>query len=45
MFEYYPEYHENEHFYTVYGKKIIKHKTLEENGVRNSDIIILNIIE
>ncbi len=39
----YPEYNDGEdNFFTVNGKKILKYKTLEENGIKNSDVILLN---
>ena len=45
LLESYPEYQEYENFYTFNGKKINKNKTLEENGIGNSNIIVLNFIE
>ena len=38
----YPEYSDSDSFFTVNGKLINKFKTLEENQIHNSDIIILN---
>ena len=42
IYKKYPEYTENENFFILNGKKINKYKTLEQNGVKNNDIIILN---
>ena len=40
----YPEYSETNNYFVVNGNRIQKFKTLEENNIRNSDIIILNQI-
>ena len=45
LYKDYPEYQEEENFFTVNGIKIIKSKSLEENKIKNNDIIILNKIE
>ena len=37
------EYKESENFFTLNGLKINKNKTLEENNIKNSDEIILNV--
>ena len=42
IYKKYPEYTENENFFILNGKKINRYKTLEQNGVKNNDIIILN---
>ena len=42
LYDQYPEYQESENYFTVNGIKIIKSKTLEENKIKNSDIITLN---
>jgi len=39
------EYKEYENFFTFNGLKINKNKTLEENNIKNSDVIILNVID
>ena len=39
----FPEYKESENFFTFNGVKINKNKTLEENNIKNSDVIILNV--
>jgi len=39
------EYKESENFFTFNGLKINKNKTIEENNIKNSDVIILNVID
>ncbi len=39
--EEYIEYKEVENYFLVRGRKINRYETLEENGIRNSDIITL----
>ena len=39
------EYKESENFFTFNGLKINKNKTVEENNIKNSDVIVLNIID
>ena len=41
----FPEYKESENFFTFNGLKINKNKTVEENNIKNSDVIILNVID
>ena len=44
LYKDYPEYKKGEkNFFTVNGNKIDKYKTLEENGIKNSDVILINI--
>ena len=45
FYEAYPDYIETENFFTLNGKKINKYKTLEENNIKNNDIILLNVFE
>ena len=45
LYKIYPEYIETEHFFTARGNKINKYKTMDQNNIRYSDIIILNQIE
>ena len=40
----YPEYSETNNYFVVNGNRIQKFKTLDENNIHNSDIIILNKI-
>ena len=43
--EEYKEFKKTENFFIVNGKKINRFETLEENGIKNSDIITLNQID
>lgn len=45
LYEVYPELTETENYYLAQGKKINKYKTLEENNIKDNDIIILNKID
>ena len=42
LYEKYPEYIENENYFTVNGIRINKYKTFEQNNIKYSDIILLN---
>ena len=44
LYESYPEYSENDNFFILNGRKINRYKSLESNGIKNNDIIILNEI-
>ena len=43
--EEYKEFKQTENYFIVNGKKINRFETLEENGIKNSDIITLNQID
>ena len=45
LFKKYPEYRENDCFFIVNGNKINTHKTIEENKIKENDVIMMNIIE
>ena len=45
LYDYYPEYTENENYFTFNGIKINKYKTLEENKIKNNNVVILNTID
>jgi len=45
LYKKYPEYSENENFFLLNGKKINRYKTLEENGIKNNDKIMLNVFD
>jgi len=47
LYKEYPQYIENdaENYFLVNGRKIYRYKSLDENGIHNSDIIILNKID
>ena len=42
VYENYPQYRYNENFFTVNGNKINKYLNLEQNKIKNNDIILLN---
>ena len=42
LYEKFPEYEDSVNYFTVNTNRINKYKTLEENKIKNSDIIILN---
>ena len=41
----YPEYKEEQTFFTVNGRAINKYYTLDENKIKDNDVILLNIID
>ena len=41
LYQKYPEYLESENYFLINGKKINKYRILEENNIKNSDIITL----
>ena len=41
LYDIYPEYIENENYFIVNGNKINKNKTIEQNNIKYSDIVIL----
>ena len=43
LYEKYPEFIESDNYFTVNGKIINKYKTIEQNKINDSDIIVLNI--
>jgi len=45
LYKKYPEYAEHENFFLVKGNKVNKFKTLEQNGIKDNDVIILMEIE
>ena len=44
LYKIYCQYKEMENYFTLNGIKIDKHKTLDENKIKNKDIIILNVV-
>ena len=44
LYKEFPKYSENENYFLLNGKKINRYKTLEQNGVKNGDTIMLNEI-
>ena len=45
LYENYKEFYETENYFTFNGKKVHKYKSLDENNIKNNDIIMLNTIE
>ena len=45
LYRKFPEYKETENYFLVNGKKINKYKTIEENNIKNNDVLTLNIID
>ena len=45
LYEVYPQYEEEENYFTANGIKITKSKTLKENGIKYSNIILMIPIE
>ena len=45
LYEDFKEFYESENYFTVNGNKIHKLKSLDENKIKNNDVIILNIID
>ena len=43
LYDKYPKYMETENYFLVGGKKIFRNKTLEQNNIKNNDIITLVI--
>ena len=43
IYEKYPKYYETENYFLVGGKTIDKHKSLEQNNIKNNDVIMLLI--
>ena len=41
IYEMFNEYSEKENYFTLKGNKINRNKTLEENGIKDKDIIIM----
>ena len=45
LYEEYKDYEELETYFTVNGKRINRHKSLDDNQIKNNDIIMLNVVE
>ena len=43
LYEKYPKYRETENFFIVGGRRVNKCKTLEDNKIRNNDVLTLEI--
>jgi hypothetical protein len=42
LYEKYPNYKDTENYFIVNGKRINRNRTLEENKIKNNDILMLN---
>ena len=45
LYEKYPKYKDTENYFLVNGKKLNRHRTLEENKIKDNDILTLGIYE
>ena len=45
LYNNYPKYKDTENYFLVNGKKINRNKTIEENKIKNNDVLTLNIID
>ena len=45
LYDKYPEYKDKENYFLFKGEIINKNKTLEENKIKNNDVLTLSIIE
>ena len=44
LYEKYPKYKDSENYFLVNGKKINRHRTLEENNIKDNDILTLGVL-
>ena len=45
LYEKYPKYKDTENYFLVNGKKLNRHRTLEENKIKDNDILTLGVID
>ena len=45
LYDKYPNYKDTENYFLFNGKRINRHRTLEENKIKNNDVLTLNKIE
>jgi len=45
LYEKYPQYKDTENYFLVNGNKLNKHRTLEENKIKDNDILTLGIFD
>ena len=45
LYDKYPKYRDTENYFLVNGKKLNKHRTLEENQIKDNDILTLGVID
>jgi len=45
LYEKYPKYKDTENYFLVNGKKLNRHRTLEENNIKDNDILTLGVFD
>jgi len=45
LYEKYPKYKDSENYFLVNGKKLNRHRTLEENKIKDNDILTLGVFD
>jgi len=45
LYEKYPKYKDTENYFLVNGKKLNRHRTLEENNIKDNDILTLGVLD
>jgi len=45
LYEKFPKYKDTENYFLVNGKKLNKHRTLEENKIKDNDILTLGVFD
>jgi len=45
LYEKYPKYKDTENYFLVNGKKLNRHRTLEENKIKDNDILTLGVFD
>jgi len=45
LYEKYPKYKDTENYFHVNGKKLNRHRTLEENKIKDNDILTLGVFD
>ena len=45
LYDKYPKYKDTENYFLVNGIRINRHRTLDENKIKNNDVLTLNKIE
>jgi len=45
LYEDYKKYYDTQNYFTFNGKTVDKLKTLKENGIKNNDVIVINVYD
>ena len=45
LYEDFKEYYDTENYFTFKGNRVHKLRTLKENGIKNNDVIVINIYD